>query len=220
MMTTREAIAAAATWVDETQGLAFAVCPDAFLEDESFFVFCWNTKEFLESNDLGEAVVGQGPTILEKRDGRVFEYGSAVSMDEALALHKMRSQQETVIRAKFPHYDMRKLYRVFIRKIHDRRRLLQRLDSFGLSYVIPRIEGGVIWRVSKVYDDKVLKKRLSETPPVVFGYAGEAGRVENLYRLLVYEHCSICEIDIEEFQQRRKTFEPSKATPGDLAPEW
>jgi hypothetical protein len=219
-MTTREAIVAAETWVSETQGPAFALCPGAFIEDESFLVFYWNTKEFLKSNDSRHAVLGPGPTVLDKRDGRVFAYGSGLSMERALAVQKMQSQRETAIRARFRHYDMRKPYRVLIRKIQDHRRLLERLDSFGLSYVIPEIECGVIWRVPKPYDKKVLNKRLAETSPVVFGYAGGAGSVEHLSRLLVYEHCSLCEIDIEEYHQRRKTTDPSKATPEDLEPEW
>jgi hypothetical protein len=129
--------------------------------------------------------------------------------------HRMRAERKSVIRRSFPDYDVRRLYRVLIRKILDQRRLLDLLESFELDYVIPEIETDTIWRVAKRYNKKLLRKRLSEPMPIVFGYHGAAGTVDRLYQLLVP-----CEISIEEYHEQKKTHDPSNAKHEDLEPEW
>jgi len=110
---------------------------------------------------------------------------------------------------------MRTPYRVFIRKIHDKARLLELLESFKLLYAIPEIETNTIWRVPKQYTKELLRKRLSEPPPIVFGWYGCAGTVDNLFQLLNH-----CEISIEEYHEQKKTNDPLNAKPEDLEPDW
>jgi hypothetical protein len=215
-MTSEEAKEAAERWVVDSHGPEFAIVPGPLIEDEWFFVFSY-AKRDLETGDL-LGLLGAGPTVLDKRDGRIFSYGSGSGMGSIEAFlqeHRTRAERELVIRQSFPDYDMGKPYRVLIRKIHKKRRLLMLLESFALLYVIPEIETNTIWRVPKRYDKRLLRKRLSEPVPIEFGCYGCAGTVDNLFQLV-----GCCEISIQEYHHNKKTNDPSSVKPEDLAPEW
>jgi hypothetical protein len=215
-MTSQEAKQIAERWVIVLCGPEFVICSPPLFEDDSYFVFSWNGKRFFETRDPIDCYYGRGPTVLDKRDGRFFQSNSSCKpLERFVEEHRMRAKRESVLRRRFPDYDMRKLYRVLIRKIHDPRRLLELLESFELRYVIPEIETNTIWRVAKQYNKKLLKKRLSEPVPIVFGYLGAAGTVAHLYQLL-----GPCEIGIEEYYKQRKTHDPLNAKREDLEPEW
>jgi hypothetical protein len=209
-MTSGEAKKVAQKWVADTRGSQFGA-PDSVFEVDSYFIFDWNKG----------GQIGPGPAVVDKRDGRVFEYGSGwgTRTVEELPYHQMaRAGRESVVRRSFPEYDMRKHYRVIIHKIHDHPRLLEMLDSFELRYVIPEIEAGVIWRVAKRYDKELLKKRLAQPTPITFR---SLGSLEQLYQLLGSdERGRLCELSIEDYQEPRKTYDPLKAKPEELEPEW
>jgi len=223
-MTSQEAKEIAERWIIDLHGPECAIVPQSIIEDDSYFVFQLNTKRYIETGGDCLGLLGGGPTVLDKRDGRIFPYGSGsgmATMESCLEEHKMRAERESVIRRSFPDYDMLRPCRVLLRKILDQRRLLELLESFELPYVIPEIETNTIWRVPKQYDKKLLRKRLSEPVPIVFGYAGAIGSVNNLYQLLAPEgHRKLCEISIEDYHLQKKTNDPSKAKHEDLEPEW
>jgi len=224
VMTSQEAKEIAEKWVMDSRGPKCAICSSPLFEDDSYFVFCWNLKRYFETGDFHDCLLGPGPTVLDKRDGRIFEYGSGCAtkpVEEFVAEHRLRDERQSLVRRSFPDYDMRKPYRVFIRNIYNSRRLLELLESFELPYVIPEIETDTIWRVPKQYNKKLLRKRLSEPVPIVFGYMGVVGSVEHLYQLLApEEHRKLCEISIEDYHEKKKTHDPSKAKHEDLEPVW
>jgi ribosomal protein L7/L12 len=45
------------------------------------FVFIYQSKKFVETGDFGQMLVGQGPVLISREDGRVFETGSAFPID-------------------------------------------------------------------------------------------------------------------------------------------
>ena len=45
------------------------------------FVFIYQSKKFVETGDFGEMLVGHGPVLISREDGRVFETGSAFPTD-------------------------------------------------------------------------------------------------------------------------------------------
>jgi hypothetical protein len=226
-MTSQEEKEIAERWVLDLYGPEGA--PHLLFEDDSYFAFHARPRRSFVTGDAPDGYLGEGVTILDKRDGRIFSYGSgylAKCLEEncvegmgwgerVVEDHRVRAKRESVIRRSFPDYDRQKPYRVFIRKIHDQRRLLELLESFELYYAIPEIETNTIWRVPKRYNEELLRKRLSEPVPIVFGYFGTAGTVDYLYQLLVP-----CDISIEDYQNQKKTNVPSNAKPGDLDPEW
>ena len=52
----------------------------ATLEYPRCFVFFYQSKKFIETGDFGEMLVGQGPVLVSREDGRFFETGSAFSV--------------------------------------------------------------------------------------------------------------------------------------------
>ncbi len=63
-----------------------ALNPDcALVEGETHeyprcFVFFYQSKKFVETGDFAEMLVGHGPVLVSREDGRVFETGSAFSV--------------------------------------------------------------------------------------------------------------------------------------------
>jgi len=57
----------------------FALVDVATREYPRCFVFFYQSKKFIETGDFGLMLVGQGPVLVSREDGRVFETGSAFS---------------------------------------------------------------------------------------------------------------------------------------------
>ena len=61
----------------------FAIIDDATREFELGYVFCYNTKRFLESGDFDFALAGNGP-LLVKRDGQIVELPANQSIEASM----------------------------------------------------------------------------------------------------------------------------------------
>jgi len=223
-MNSQEARSIAEKWVTDTHGPRMTMEPNVLFEDDSYFVFGWSTRQFVETGDPCYAILGAGPVVINKRDGRIFEYGSGVLGRGVKAFVKNqrdRDTRESELRRRFPEYDSRKSYRVRIFKIHDADRLLSLLNSFKLQYVVPEIESGTIWRVAKRYDGKLLQERLVSPLPITFGFKGKES-MDHLYELVTADKDKkLCDMTIDEYYTpERRTHDPSKAKPEDLEPEW
>lgn len=48
-----------------------------FDESQNCYAFVYNSKKYLESNNLKDCLVGQGPMIIDRRNGKIIETGSA-----------------------------------------------------------------------------------------------------------------------------------------------
>lgn len=57
-----------------------ALVADATREYPTCFVFFYQSKKFVDTGDHGEMLVGHGPVLVSREDGRVFETGSAFSV--------------------------------------------------------------------------------------------------------------------------------------------
>src|SRR5262245_22150607 len=120
-MTSQEAKEIAERWVVDFHGPEFGIFSTPLFEDDSYFVFTWNAKRYFETGDPKHSFLGPGPAVLDKRDGRIFSYGSGCAIkpvEEFVEEHRLRYKRESVIRRSFPDYDMHKPYRVLIRKIY------------------------------------------------------------------------------------------------------
>jgi ribosomal protein L7/L12 len=49
------------------------------------FAFFYQSKKFVETGDFAEMLVGQGPVLISREDGKVFETGSAFSVHHYVA---------------------------------------------------------------------------------------------------------------------------------------
>ena len=47
-----------------------------FDESQYCYAFTYNSKQYLKSNDVLDGLVGQGPIIIDRRDGKAIETGS------------------------------------------------------------------------------------------------------------------------------------------------
>lgn len=62
-----------------------ALVEGATCEFPGCFAFFYQSKKFIETGDFAEFFVGQGPVLISRADGRVFETGSAFSLDHYVA---------------------------------------------------------------------------------------------------------------------------------------
>lgn len=75
----------------------------SYTEDyDDIFVFGYQAK------DKKVRLVGQGPILLVKKDGRIFEFGSATGVREALVEVIKKLNKERLIRIFYQHYDIQK----------------------------------------------------------------------------------------------------------------
>ncbi len=58
-----------------------AVIEKSTTEYEKCFVFYYQSKAFIKSNDFKDMLIGQGPVIVDKGSGKIFETGSAYSTE-------------------------------------------------------------------------------------------------------------------------------------------
>ncbi|HEY0737291.1 MAG TPA: YrhB domain-containing protein [Herpetosiphonaceae bacterium] len=61
------------------------IIDDATIEKPYGWVFFYNSRRFLETEDFSYYLVGQGPVIVEKVDGSIHEFGSAQHPDVYIA---------------------------------------------------------------------------------------------------------------------------------------
>ncbi|ESS72575.1 hypothetical protein MGMO_53c00340 [Methyloglobulus morosus KoM1] len=224
-LTSEVAKLTAQKWINDTCRAGNDLLPNIMFEDDDYLVFNLVSRRYLETKDDMYIIIGNNPNILDKRDGRVFgtwySYAQPFQerINEILKNQRAEIKRELEVRQFFPGYDMQKSYKIFIKEIYNFEGLLNLLDSLKLSYTIPEIESGNIWRIPKAYDKKLLHKRLTEPTPITFC----SFYFENFHELVtVNSDSKLCEIDIEEFQSKnqRKAHDPSKAKPEDLEPVW
>ena len=54
------------------------------------FAFAWNSKKYLESNNLDDCLVGHGPVIIDRRNGKIIETGSNYPSEAYLENYEKR----------------------------------------------------------------------------------------------------------------------------------
>ena len=64
--------------------IALSIVDDATLERDFGWVFFYNSTEFLETNRISAALAGNAPIVVRRRDGLVFETGTARPLEEYL----------------------------------------------------------------------------------------------------------------------------------------
>ena len=77
-------------------GFVPVIVDESTLEAPWGWVFYYESEEFLRSHDFTEALVGNGPVGVARADGKIYEIGSADSMDEALA--RISEEERTRLR--------------------------------------------------------------------------------------------------------------------------
>jgi hypothetical protein len=123
---------------------------ESTIEKSYGWYFLFQSKEWLKSRDWRHALVGSGGFIVERADGRIYEFGSAYSLERNFAAYEYG--------LKYQLYDM------VVTRIHQFETTLDLLLTLDLTYVIPEFAHGRLWRIPIPYDRKQLADNLQSLP--------------------------------------------------------
>jgi hypothetical protein len=168
MMNSHETREAAERYVLEEYGEEYCIVPESVVEEEDLLAFTFQTRKYLETRRYEDMTLGQGPVILDKRNGRVYSYGSAFPMSAAIQDFRRSSQKEAAVKERFPEFDRRKLHDLVIHRVYRSAPLVDTLFSLSLTYVVPEVEAGATWRIPKAYTKELLWERIKLALPVRF----------------------------------------------------
>lgn len=73
----------------------FALATEHTIECDRCFVFFYNTKRFLETEDDRYRLAGNGPILVSKLDGYLHRYGSSMSIEACVADFQCRIASAT-----------------------------------------------------------------------------------------------------------------------------
>jgi len=112
--------------------------------------FNYQNRACLEKRDGGQMLVGSGGFIVEREDGRVFEFGSAYPPETWLANYEQGY--------KYERYDL------MIRSVVDLATTLDGLERLSMQYIVPELEHGTLWNIPRTFTRQQLADRLGRLP--------------------------------------------------------
>ncbi|MDH7914251.1 hypothetical protein [Winogradskyella sp. SYSU M77433] len=62
----------------------FSIIPESTMESESCFAIFYQSDEYLKSKKIEDMAIGQGPTIVSKIDGKLFQTGSGRFVEDSI----------------------------------------------------------------------------------------------------------------------------------------
>lgn len=124
---------------------------DATIEKEYGWVIFSQTKKYIETGDEGCMSIGSGGTLVEKKTGNIYEFGSSYSLDKNLRIYELGYLQ-------YDNWD------IVIHKIRNISNTVDHLLKLNICYVTPEEEGGIIWKIPREYTAKQLKDQLKYLP--------------------------------------------------------
>jgi hypothetical protein len=138
------------------------------LEKPYGWYFMYQSREYLETGNHEKMLVGSGGFIVEREDGRVFEFGSAFPIETWLANYEKGF--------KYDFYDLT------ILSVADPAATVDSLARLSMQYVVPEFERGTLWKIPREFTRKQLVDRLSRLP-CVFQNQAFWHRVEELEQM-------------------------------------
>lgn len=113
--------------------------------------FYSQNNEYIKTKNHRYLEVGSGGYIVEKEKGEVVQFGSAYAVEKNFEIYEkgLCGRNDLVI--------------LKVRNLHETVRLLHKLQ---MSYIAPKIENGVEWRIPKPYNEKEIKQKISILPCV------------------------------------------------------
>ncbi|MCX8531607.1 YrhB domain-containing protein [Chryseobacterium luquanense] len=106
---------------------------------EDLFYFSYQSKEFLNTKNFEDKLIGQGPIFIIKKDGRIVSYGSAFGSREARIDVINKLNKERLIRIFQEDYDIWETdYDLVINKIYerDKERIISMLLKYKTQYTL------------------------------------------------------------------------------------
>jgi len=202
--------------IAETMGTEYAILPESTVDTEDIFGFSYQSKRFLQTRDVMDMVVGQGPVLLSKVDQRLFVYGSAYSIATAMADLWLQLDREKSVRAQFHAFDFRHSYNLTVTRIDKKQQLMESLLRQGMTYILPEVVGEDIFRIPKPYTKLQLENRLKELPTTFHHKTGQW--ISRFYQENVT--WQLCEMELAPYQKTERARNIQRATEEDLKPIW
>ena len=122
----------------------------ATLEKPYGWYFRAETRAFIETGDPKQRGIGSGGFIVEKADGRVFEFGSAFPVDRWVANYEKGF--------KYYRYDLT------ILAVSDLVTAIGLLLQLSMQHVIPEEAVGTVWVIPQPYTVDDIRKMLTQLP--------------------------------------------------------
>ncbi|GAA5086739.1 hypothetical protein GCM10023210_08920 [Chryseobacterium ginsengisoli] len=187
------------------------------IEDyDDIFCFFYQSKKYLETLDFRDMLVGQGPQLIIKSDGRIIPFGSAYTSDTAIRETRKKILIEKTIRKVCPNYNYwYDNYVLIIDKVFNENKLISILKDHRATYIIPEVIGNSIYRVGKVYTKNDLIKRF-QNPPASFSTF--YGLYSELLIKLTESYC--CNFSIKPKKNRKFASSVEYATEKDYETVW
>jgi hypothetical protein len=127
-----------------------ALAEESIIERPYGWYFSFQSKAYLETGDINKFLVGSGGFLVERDGGKIVRFGSAYPPERWLADYERGFRFET--------------YDLTIRSTRDLESTLELLAKLRMTYVVPEIEHGTVWRIPKNFTVKQLRERLSSLP--------------------------------------------------------
>lgn len=129
----------------------FDVLEDHTIEKEYGWVVFSQTKECIATGDFRHMEVGSGGVLVEKRTGRLIEFGSAYSTENNLQIYEAGYLAHD-------NFDM------LVTAVSDLREAEDLLYRLSILYVRPEFDSETTWRIPKEYKVKEIRARLQQLP--------------------------------------------------------
>ncbi len=170
----------------EYVGADCGIVETATLERPYGWYFCGQSKAYLQTGDEREMLFGSGGFVVEREEGRVFEFGSLYPPETWLANYEKGF--------KYSYYDL------IIVAIADVKTTVRLLHQLSMNFVVPEIAHGVEWKIPQSYGKIRLYLQLRRLP-CVFRNQVFWHRV-NVFDELNASEC--CDFELREHKPERK----------------
>lgn len=134
-----------------------ALVESATIEKPYGWYFLGQSRAFLETGDHMHMLLGSGGFIVERADGRVFEFGSAYPTERWIANYERGF--------KYHRYDLT------VSAVSDPEAAVGLLARLDMTYVIPEPDGGTVWVIPRRYTREQLQRKLERLPCTFAGQA-------------------------------------------------
>lgn len=122
------------------------------IEKSYGWYFCFQSKEYIETGNISEMLLGNGGFLVEKENGNVIEFGSAYSPEKNFEIYEKGFLIEKLD--------------LVITKVFDLRESVRLLHRLHLTYFEPEFAAVATWKTPKIYNEKQIKDAVSKLPCV------------------------------------------------------
>lgn len=147
----------------------YGVMEEWTIERNYGFVFFAQSNQFLASRDPQDMAIGMAGSLVEKATGRIIHFASAYSTALSLEIYE----------SGYLAYDD---IDILITKVLDEREAISLIMELGLQYVVPEVDGDIVWRIPKQYKHSQIKQFL-RTLPCRFNVGSPYFRWQQLKRI-------------------------------------